>query len=724
MLDSSGINKNLENFAAIQDALLLISTRLINLPLSEVDDAINASLAEIGKLVEADRAYIFSFDKEKQIVSNTYEWCADGITPHIDDLKAVPLDVIKDWYTLHIQGKGAVVNDVDALPDGNDAKEILQMQNIQSVGTFPMLYQDEYLGFIGFDSVRQKHFYTDRELRVLHLFAQMLVNIERRIKAVEQLVTSSVQAERANQAKSEFLANMSHEIRTPLNGVIGFVDMLSQTSLDAEQKNYVKSALKSAENLMNIINDILDLSKIESGKMELEKTATNISEILRDATDILQRQADEKGLELRIDIPTGVPLNIVTDSLRLKQILLNLISNAVKFTSKGSVVASVSYRPTKNGKAGKYLFKVKDTGIGISNEDKHKLFKAFSQGDSSTTRKFGGSGLGLVISNQIAQKMGSKIDFESEAGTGSTFFFSVEMSIVEQNDEITLVGQKPVNVGSIEPDSDLSPTILIAEDAELNRILLESVILKAFPKAKLIEAINGKEAVDKFKNYLPDIIFMDIQMPLLTGLEATEKIRTLEKSVNKRPIIIALTAGAVSGEKQHCLDAGMDFYISKPYRSSEVRQIIRTAFHMSDTEQVVENNASQIKSTIDANVIVQDNHFVPYELLSRLDGDSELAREVILMGMPDVQQKIDLIKEHLRVKNWDGMVSESHALKGIARSMSLNVLGDLSERLENILKKSTASDSEPNLDDVMLAFAMMRKESKFLKEHNLVNFIE
>jgi len=721
MTVSSESKESLEYFASIQDALLLISTRLINLPLSEVDDAINESLAEIGKLVDADRAYIFSFDPEKQVVSNTYEWCAEDITPHINDLKAVPLDVIKDWYELHKQGKSAVVNDVDALPDENDAKHVLQMQYIKSVGTFPMIYQDEYLGFVGFDSVKKKHFYSERELRILHLFSQMLVSIDRRIKAVEHLVSTSHEAQRASKAKSEFLANMSHEIRTPLNGVIGFVDMLSQTPLNSEQQSYVNSALKSADNLMAIINDILDLSKIESGKMELEKTVTNITEVMRETVDIIQRKADEKGIKLSIDIPKDVPVFVIADSLRLKQILLNLAGNAVKFTESGSVTISVSYSNSIPDKLGHFLFKVRDTGIGISNEDKHKLFKAFSQGDSSTTRKFGGTGLGLVISNQIAQKMGSKIEFESESGSGSTFFSAVDLSLVDLENDISLTISKTTVPTNVIEDNKLTPVILIAEDTELNRMLLESVILKAFPNAKIIEAVNGKEAVTKFKNNLPEIIFMDIQMPLLTGLEATEAIRKLEQKLDKRPYIIALTAGAVSGERQHCLDAGMDFYISKPYRSSEVREIIRKALKNNSSNEIPQK--TELHSD-PLNSISQDNHFMPDELISRLDGDVELAKEIIKMGMPDVQSKIDLSKEHLRVKNWDGMISECHALKGIARSMSLNILGDLAERLESLLKKTLAAGEEPNIDEVLRSFAALRKECKFLHQFNLADLIK
>jgi len=669
----------LSKHSSLQNILLGLSTRLINLSFDEVKEAVDTSLAEIGAHVNADRAYIFKFDPDNQVVVNTYEWCGKGITPHIDDLQAVPISIIQDWYDAHNKGDGIVINDVDALPDGMEQKEVLKMQNIKSVASFPMISGNEYLGFVGFDSVQKKHYYSDEELSILNVFAQMLVNINKRFSLQLELVQKSEEAERANMAKSEFLANMSHEIRTPLNGVIGFIEMLNFTHLSSEQFRYVQSAARSADSLMNIINDVLDLSKIEAGKLELDETMTDIHTIARHSVDILRYTAVKKGLLVRLKIDKNVPYSAKIDPLRVKQILVNLVGNAIKFTEKGSVDVRLSFRE-HSSETGEFLFEIEDTGIGISEEQKNRLFKAFSQADSTTSRKFGGTGLGLVISNMLANKMGSRIELESTAGQGSCFYFKLKKDYSHEQTGSSYEGttlefaSDILNTKSI-PD----PVILIAEDIELNRQLFSSMIFKYFPRATIVEAFNGNQAVLLYKEHQPDIIFMDIQMPVMNGYEACTLIREEEEKTGTHTPIIALTAGAFSSDKEKSLNHGMDAYISKPYKSTDIADIIRS--YMKDkalpTPQPIVNGTHTEGELM---------HFDKEGLIKRLDGDLELLDQFLEMGFSEMEPKLNEINGYLEESNWKSLHHEAHSIKGILKSLSLNKMGALAERLEKCAK--------------------------------------
>jgi PAS domain S-box-containing protein len=512
------------------------------------------------------------------------------------------------------------------------------------------------------------------------------------------LLIAKQEADIANKAKSEFLANMSHEIRTPLNGVIGFTDLLMKTPLTPIQMQYAENANTSGHALLGIINDILDFSKIEAGRLDLEKIKTDIREIAEQTADIIKYQASKKGLELLLDIQHNIPQWAQTDPVRLKQILVNLVSNAVKFTTQGEVELKVTFTRIDE-QLGRFSFVVRDTGIGINDELKKQLFKAFTQADSSTTRKYGGTGLGLTISSMLAEKMGGKIEIASEIGRGSSFFFSIETGyeerenpdfeidhfirrvlIVDDNagsrrileshfttwgiefmsldsgwsaidllrrmpdfdllvidyqmpgfngidtirmmqDELKISSEKMAivlmsntsdnahiqesgeNLGirftlgkpvkfqellcglryiQIQPkeakaevkktadrvvpnfDINLAPTVLIAEDVALNRLLATTLIKKLIPNTTVLEAKSGKEAYEMAITLFPDLILMDLQMPEVGGIEATILIRKHEELKDRRVPIVALTAGAIKGEKERCMEAGMDDFLTKP----------------------------------------------------------------------------------------------------------------------------------------------------------------
>ncbi|MCH8486126.1 MAG: PAS domain-containing protein [Candidatus Cyclonatronum sp.] len=696
----------------------------ISVERQQLDETIQDALISIADLVEADRVYIFDFNESHTEMSMRYEWCKAGIVSTVQLYTAYDISNIPEIGEKITKHQNVDISDVSEMKDGA-YKKLLEYDKVKSIFCSPMVDNGVVVGFTGFETVSELKHFSLNEKDLLRVFAKVLVSLKQRMLLEETLEKARNKAEEASKAKSMFLANMSHEIRTPLNGVIGFSELLASTSLDELQGQYLEYVLTSGRSLMNIINDILDFSKIEAGKLEIEYIPTNIRKLVEETADIISYQATARNIEVILDIGLDVSDTILTDSIRLKQVLLNLMNNAVKFTEKGTVTIRLSEQRLSPGRS-RFLFEVQDTGIGIHPDRQQRLFKAFSQADNSDTRKYGGTGLGLAISASIINKLGSKINLRSKPGKGSLFSFTLVSNVVlnEEADITERIMQKQ-NAGSeigktikiliyepCEAQADLmklmiqklgfvceicssvtqvqhmletsrleniamislnpnqqfeidaifkccaaaanthpvvfaySPShrarlsslfsrlsknqyitlskpvkwhqlrevlaeaskqaennqhrntavstpqesglkqespqavekkelkrVLVAEDVPLNLTLIKTVLRKLLGDVHIIEAVNGQQAVELTMRVKPDFIIMDIQMPVMSGIDATKEIRSMGEDFSAIPII-ALTAGVAKEEKQRCFDSGMSGFLSKPLRTTLLKETL------------------------------------------------------------------------------------------------------------------------------------------------------
>lgn len=518
-------------------------------------------------------------------------------------------------------------------------------------------------------------------LLALLLFAVSVVHIVRKninlkntiiqLKATEtELVKSKELAEAASVAKSNFLSNMSHEIRIPLNGVIGFTELLRNTSLNESQKDYLENTIISANTLMGVINDILDFSKIESGKMELEQVKTNLYSLIENAADIIKLSTAKKGLELLLNIQPGLPRYIFVDPVRTKQILINLLSNAVKFTHAGEVELKVGFEKISK-KTGKVCISVRDTGIGIKETDRTKLFKAFSQADTSTTRRYGGTGLGLIISNSIAEKMGSKIEFESTPGVGTTFTFCFNTGYEIAGDE------KDVKI-------ELVKSVLVIDDNYNNRKILKHT-LKYWGIA-YTGAESGYEAlklIESGKQF--DLIIVDYHMPELNGIDTIKLIREKLAGVNDNQPILMLHSSSDNAELYEAAkELKVKFMLTKPIKQDELYYYLchldQTPREFKPAKQAEKPKKQKVKNTgAELHVLVVEDTRMNMLVISNMlkNASSTIRISEAENGLEAIEKlnndKFNLILMDVQMPEMDG-ITATRKIRSLPNGLSVPII--------------------------------------------------
>ncbi|MDD2564057.1 MAG: PAS domain S-box protein [Salinivirgaceae bacterium] len=678
------IEKETERFLKFQKKLVDLSIMFINLDLKLLPTTINFAIEETAKLLEADRSYIYSYDYIHKKATIKHEWHAQQAQFTSNIPRSITFNKIEPQIAAHKNGKTFHISSNQISP--------IEHSSI----TIPLSINHECIGYIGFDNNVKTHVWQPSEISLIKILVQLLINAELRKTHEETIVQAKEIAEKSNQAKSDFLANVSHEIRTPLNSVIGFTDLMLKSTKEGKHHTYLQIIKGSAYALYDLINAVLDFSKIDAGKLEIVPESVEFDSFINLIISTTAPEIHKKGLNYILNVENELPRSITIDSLRFRQILNNLLSNATKFTEEGEIRLTIKSieNPLKKGISRLY-FEVADTGIGIKEDYIKKIFEVFSQADTTTTRKYGGTGLGLTICNSLLFQMNSKLNVESTPNKGSKFFFIVDLQSegsyqdqykkntlyktaivhdqsvtnkksictllntigievldisianLSKNDKNTVVDLILFNLESSEVPQEMqlehlreykkhhsskiigiykpvfhetyeyafsteifdklitspmqirdlyalptskqnqgkpSPTsiekeekisILIVEDNKANMMLTHTLIKKICPNSVIDKAYSGQDAINFLEKTKYNLLFLDIQLPDTNGYEITENIKNNRRALNYDTIIIALTAGVSSNERERCLKIGMADFVTKPTTENTLKNIIQ-----------------------------------------------------------------------------------------------------------------------------------------------------
>ena len=709
---------NLQN--AFQKMVAEISTDFIGADMAGMDDKINEMLRKTGQFFQVDRSYVFLFSPDLKQMHNTHEWCAPGISPQINSYVA-DTDALPWWKARITAGELIHIPDVEALPrEASAEKEEFQRQDIQSLLCVPIVMNGEVIGFFGFDSVRKKESWDENRIASLQILGNILAEARSKIKVEKELIEAKENAEAATRAKSAFLANMSHEIRTPMNAVLGFSQLALNMNCTPQCRDYQQKIFHGANSLLGIINDILDFSRIEAGRMSIERIPFVLDDVLKSIRNSVALKASEKGIELLLEVSPDMPGQLLLgDPMRLSQVLLNLLGNAVKFTHRGRVVLKVTVGEATSRRV-RLLFTVSDTGIGMTEAQIATLFKPFTQADNSTTRMYGGSGLGLAICKSLVEHMQGTIGVNSIPGKGSRFIVSLPF---DPAPDVLPTGEHRAEIHTYAHGDFGGARVLVVEDNEMNR-----QVAREFLEAEGIEvlmAVNGREALRVIEEQDVDLVFMDVQMPVMDGLETTRRIRELEGRgeglkgrgeglgargedgsegdfsdfglsdwgfAAPRLPIVAMTAHAMVQDQKQCLVAGMDACLTKPIQRETLRGVLHAWLPFSARR----GGVGPIDVSRDAPPTVSDEKVMDRERLqallpgidvsaglTRANENMRLYRELMAGFESQSRNLVQTLDQAMERGDSPEMVRAAHTLKSIARLLGAEDLAESAEAVEH-----------------------------------------